>query len=327
MISLVMATYNGEKYVGQQLESILKQTCPPDEIIICDDNSSDKTLEVVESELKNWPGKSVIIKHDNNCGVVRSFEDACNASEGDFIFFSDQDDYWQNNKIEKTLAAFSLYDARLVFTNASITDESLKKTGRNLWQSIGFTVKHNKGMAVYSKQELISEIVMHNIVTGMTMACTRKMLEESLPFPDYPLHDYWITLNAAFNGTIVAIDDETVLYRQHASNVVGAGKTFFSRDLRVVKKHYLNTLEKQLRLSELFFHISQNSDITSNNRNFINNNLIFNNLRYKALHDRKGLIKLLALKRDYKKYSLPAQRLFKKDVFYELCLKRIIISK
>ena len=100
MISVAMCTFNGEKYIKNHLLSIINQSCPPDELIICDDCSNDETCNIIEVVLSKWSGKWKLIKNSHNLGFRKNFEQAIRNSNGDIIFLSDQDDVWAKNKIE-----------------------------------------------------------------------------------------------------------------------------------------------------------------------------------------------------------------------------------
>ena len=100
MISVAMCTYNGEKYIQEQLESIIYQSVPPDEIVICDDCSNDATLEIVKDILNSYDGIVQLVSNKHNLGYRKNFEKAISLCHGDIIFLSDQDDVWSSNKIE-----------------------------------------------------------------------------------------------------------------------------------------------------------------------------------------------------------------------------------
>jgi glycosyltransferase involved in cell wall biosynthesis len=104
--SIVMATYNGEKYLSEQLDSFCKQSVLPDELVVSDDNSKDATKEIILNFAKTAPFKVLFVENNHNSGVVKNFENALKHAKGDIIFFSDQDDYWLSNKIEKYMSVF-----------------------------------------------------------------------------------------------------------------------------------------------------------------------------------------------------------------------------
>ena len=220
-VSVAMASYNGAAHIAEQLESILSQTRRPDEIVICDDASADDTVEVASAILKADGISYCIIKHAENGGVLRSFTDATGACTGDIIFFCDQDDFWQPEKVEECMKVFEENkDCELVFADASLTDDKLNKTGRTLWESIHFEPSGD-----CSNEILIKEMMKRNIFTGMSMAVKKELLERADLTCPYMLHDEAIGWEALRSATVIPLKKELVLYRQHAGNAVGAGKT------------------------------------------------------------------------------------------------------
>lgn len=139
MISVVIATYNGEQYIVEQLKSITVQTLLPDEIIIVDDFSSDETVNLINDFAKQSkvPVKTYI--NDKNIGSNKSFERAITLASGDIIFFSDQDDFWVQNKVELIMKEFENNSVVLVFSDGIICDSSLKDLNITNWQKIHIT--------------------------------------------------------------------------------------------------------------------------------------------------------------------------------------------
>lgn len=111
MISVAMCTFNGEKYIKEQIESIINQSLVPDEIVICDDCSKDNTLNIIKETLDNWPGKVQLVVNEKNLGYRKNFEKSISLCNGDIIFLSDQDDVWNRNKIEIMFNALNNSDA------------------------------------------------------------------------------------------------------------------------------------------------------------------------------------------------------------------------
>jgi glycosyltransferase involved in cell wall biosynthesis len=138
MISVAMATYNGGEYLHEQLNSLASQRILPDELIVCDDGSSDCTLNILKDFAKKVPFKVVIIENDHNLGVVRNFEKVCMQCKGDIIFFSDQDDVWFDNKISIVLNIFEKKgdDVHIVINDAIVVDKNLNKINDSLYRNI-----------------------------------------------------------------------------------------------------------------------------------------------------------------------------------------------
>ena len=142
-VSIALCTFNGEKFLKEQLESFTHQTKLPDELIICDDHSTDTTLQIVESFIQSAPFNVRLYVNESRMGSTKNFERAISLSKGDVIFLSDQDDWWHPEKINTILDCFSpqgKYGG--VFSDAEIVDETLNYQNRNLWESIGFDKIH-----------------------------------------------------------------------------------------------------------------------------------------------------------------------------------------
>ena len=259
-VGVVIATYNGEKYIKQQLDSILAQTTKPDLIVISDGYSNDNT--VMECE-RNLHGKSIkykIITSTKQLSVKNNFEKGISYCDTDIIFCADQDDFWLPMKIEKFLDVFRNQSADLVFSNAYITDEFLNKTGKNLWETVGFCP--DTEIKVFDKGDVcfLNELNRHNVVTGMCVAFRSTFKEQLLPFSENAIHDVWIAYKMNQLGRIVALNSCEVLYRQHNNNAIGTRtslRSSFHRKKgyyeRIVKrKHFIEDLctyntDKQLK--------------------------------------------------------------------------------
>ena len=139
-ITTILCTYNGAAYIEQQLQSIIKQSQEVDEIIICDDGSTDKTLEIIATFMKYKPTKIQLYVNKETLRVNKNFEKALRLSTGDYIFFSDQDDIWETNKVELILKIFKENPtAQGVFSNAHlIDDEGNKMDSKSLWDNVLF---------------------------------------------------------------------------------------------------------------------------------------------------------------------------------------------
>ena len=213
MISVAMCTYNGEKFISKQLDSILAQTQSVDEIIICDDCSEDKTVAIVMEKLKISCVNYKIIKNDIRIGVTKNFQNAiCNCS-GDIIFLCDQDDVWKNNKVELIYNKLKKeHEILLVFTDADLIDENFSVFDNSLWETIKFKKTKN-----YSVLDFFEK----RFVTGATVAFRKSLVEYIFPIPDCWIHDAWLAVNASVYGKVVSISEKTIYYRLHSSNTIG----------------------------------------------------------------------------------------------------------
>lgn len=210
MISVCMASYNGGKYIREQLESILSQLPSDVEIVIADDGSTDDTLKVVES--LNEP-RIRMLPAEKHLGVIYNYERALLASKGEIVFLADQDDVWLPGKVEKVLAA--LNGADLVTHNAWMLRPS-----ESSWTRSG---KLNDIRAY--KSGVVGNW-WKNSFTGCCMAFRRNVLDKALPFPkNLPMHDQWLGIVAEKFFKVKFIDEPLVEYRQHSTNATHIGNS------------------------------------------------------------------------------------------------------
>jgi GT2 family glycosyltransferase len=221
-VSVCMATYNGERYIVEQLKSILMQLSPTDEVIIVDDASRDRTAEMIR-ELGD--DRIRVISHEQNLGVLRTFEDAIRRAEGDILFLSDQDDLWVATKVSTVLRTFRLHpDVDIVASDAALIDEN----GAHL------------GPSYYAQRGKFRSGVLSNVLRcsylGCTMAFRSRIRARILPFPTEAdvLHDLWIgTSNSLAGGKTLYIDCPLVLYRRHDSNATGNKRLPFAHQIQI----------------------------------------------------------------------------------------------
>lgn len=219
-LSIAMCTYNGADYLPEQLKSMVGQSCLPDEVVICDDGSSDGTPALLEQFAADVPFPVRIIVNPQNLGVARNFAQAIGLCTGDVIACADQDDLWKAGKLAVLENAFVTHpEADLVFTDAVLVDAGGDPLGYSLWESVGFTDAERDQVL---SGEALPLLVRKNVVTGATMAFKADLRERILPIPAVWIHDYWIALLvAAMGGTLLPVVDKTIDYRQHGANQVG----------------------------------------------------------------------------------------------------------
>lgn len=205
-VSVCMATYNGEAYITEQLASILNQLKYDDEIIISDDCSNDQTRVIIKSFKDD---RITLIENKHQCGVIRNFEKALQASRGDYIFLCDQDDVWMENKVEVFLQYLQKYD--LVQSDAVIVDSNLRTLHSSFFKLMG------------SKKGLLRNIFKNNYI-GCNMAFKRKVLVTALPFPVHiPMHDLWLGIVGELFFKTFYIPQQLLYYRRHNTNVSQTG--------------------------------------------------------------------------------------------------------
>lgn len=236
-IECVLCTYNGAEYIREQLESISRQTCRLDRLIVCDDDSQDGTVEIVTDWSRTAGIQVDIFINAPRLGTVRNFEKALSLTTGDYIFFADQDDVWLPGKIELAMKLMRDMENKhgrgmpcLVHTDLTVVDKQLQAIHRSFLENQG--LQH-----IYDEESLLLGLMAQNFVTGCTMLINRALKEKALPFPkDIIMHDYWLALVAAMCGKIGFINIPTILYRQHGRNAVGAVKYLsFCNMLKVFK--------------------------------------------------------------------------------------------
>ena len=217
-----MATYNGERFLRDQIGSILSQDRLPDEIVICDDASSDDTVQLLRSLVAGVSCPVLIIQNEINRGSSYAFEKAIENTHGDLVVLADQDDVWTCDKlsvIENVLLVPG--DVAAVFSDAHIVDEKRQHIGYKLWYVVGFGRSDRKCVDAGQGFEVL---VRHNVVTGAAFAFRSVFIERVLPIPSGWVHDEWIALIIAATNRIRSIGKPLLYYRQHGSNQIGGRK-------------------------------------------------------------------------------------------------------
>lgn len=212
MISVCVATYNGEMYIRQQLQSILCQLADSDEVIISDDGSTDGTLTVIR-EINDK--RIRLIDGPRRQSPTLNFENALRQAKGDHIFLSDQDDVWKPEKVAVCMKWLKQYDC--VVSDAEVTDSHLKVVHPSLFALLKV------------RQSRIYNTIWKNGYTGCCMAFSRKVLCTALPFPcNIPMHDIWIGNVAAYKYNVKFISDKLIYFRRHedAASCNGKGSRF-----------------------------------------------------------------------------------------------------
>ena len=215
-IDVLLATYNGEKYIKEQLDSILNQTYKNIRIIISDDCSKDETQEILK-EYENKDSRIELHMHEKNSGVVKNIEYLLKQVKSKYYMLSDQDDVWLPEKIEKSLETLVQNNADLVFGDLEVVDKDLK----TIYPSFGdFMLIHK-----YINSNRLNYI--YNCVTGCTVLAKKETIEKIVPLPQkskYLIHDHWIGLMTSIYGKIAYMPEKYIKYRQHGNNQVGTDK-------------------------------------------------------------------------------------------------------
>ena len=219
--------------------SILNQELPPNEIVVCDDCSSDNTLEVVQNVLNGWSGLAKIIQNETNLGYKKNFQKAISICSGDIIFLSDQDDVWDLQKISLCIKEFDKDpDCVMVFHDAQIVDCNLNLISSSFWKTMDFDCRN------LTKEIMENTLIEYNVIQGAACAFKNIVFIEAGNFSCNAHHDEWLALVAALKGNIVAVPVQLLKYRQ-ANNIIGANVTTFWEKI----KKYNNSFKEQLNIN------------------------------------------------------------------------------
>jgi len=241
-VAVVVCTYNGEKFLAEQLQSILDQTHPPDDIVVSDDGSSDSTLDIVAefssresgAEKTQWTVQS----RKQPLGVAGNFGSALTKAQGEFIALADQDDVWEPNRIERGLTRFR-EGVLLVHSDATLIDEAGQPTG-SLMSALRLTSGERRSLI---SGKALDALLRRNLVTGATTMIRSSLLQQALPIPEGWVHDEWLGFVAAVQGGVVFSEESLIRYRQHGGNVIGAARTDLheaTRRLRETRSDFLS---------------------------------------------------------------------------------------
>lgn len=217
-IDILLATYNGEKYIKEQIESILQQTYSNFRLIISDDASQDNTIEIIK-QYQQKDDRIKLFQQEKNLGSNKNFEFLLQNVENSYFMLSDQDDIWKEDKIEKTYKYLQEQNSDLVFTDLELVDNNLQTINRSFMEYKRLSYKIKK----YGTN--FNTLYLNNYVTGCTILAKKDYIKNILPFPQntvYLIHDYWIALIISVNGKISYLRESTILYRQHEKNQIGS---------------------------------------------------------------------------------------------------------
>ena len=225
-ISVALATYNGGAYVKEQLHSIAAQTRLPDELVVCDDVSTDDTPTIIEEFAATAPFPVRFHRNETNLGSTRNFEKAISLCQGDLIGLCDQDDVWQPEKLERLEASLlEAPDSQLSFCDGDVVDENLHPMNWRIWEAIRFGRNEQQ---LFAEGKALDVLLDHNVVTGAAMLFRADLRELVVPFPldltQYGwkvIHDGWIALLAAAVSKLIFVAEPLISYRQHSAQQLG----------------------------------------------------------------------------------------------------------
>ncbi len=252
-ISVALCTYNGGSFLTEQLQSLFDQSLKINEIVICDDRSTDNTIKIIKEFDFKYPGIIQLHINQKKLGSKYNFEKAISLTSGDYIFLSDQDDIWIPSKVERVIDQFSKKkNIQLIFSNGDLIDEYGIALNSTLWDEWGFNTAQRE-LWKDNKHAYSDLSVNNNRVTGATIVFKKELKEDILPFKlqEGYWHDAWIAWHAAKNGGLYFIEEPLIKYRVHSGQLVGIGNglIFSNGDERVTfyilqKRRALNLLRK-----------------------------------------------------------------------------------
>lgn len=223
--SVALTAFRGEEFLAAQLDSILRQSLPPDEIVLSDDSPDDATRQAVAPLLAAHP-EIRYIRNSVPLGPDRNFEQAISMTTGDLIFLADQDDVWLPGRMAALAARLPDPDAIAgAFCDSESTDRELHPLGVSHWRNRGFTERERTAYSGWTQEQRLMLFLRRVPAAGHDMAFTRAARELLLPFPALPgCYDSWIGLVIAAAGTWELIPEALTLFRQHGGNLSGSGK-------------------------------------------------------------------------------------------------------
>lgn len=243
-VDILLSTYNSEIYLPDLIQSIFSQTYTDWRIIIRDDRSKDRTIEIINDLIAKHPGRIVLLEnHKGNIGPKKSFEFLLEFSDSEYFMFCDHDDIWLPSKIEITLNKMKEVETIhkdkpvLICTDLVVVDSNLNEVNPSFWKYSG--ISPDNIFNIYS-------LAINNPVVGCTVMINRMAKEISLPFSDKAImHDWWIALKVISAGFTDYVNQSTILYRQHESNAIGSSKisfVLFLLKLKSIGKTFYNNI-------------------------------------------------------------------------------------
>lgn len=261
-VQVLLATYNGEDYIEEQLISLFNQTYQDFELLIRDDGSKDCTLEIVEKYQLKYPSRiKVITDNKKGLGPSRNFSELMKYAEANYIMFCDQDDIWLPHKIEITLEkmlelekGYGVTVPILVHSDLTIVDRELNVIDSSM----------SDAQKLYANENEFNQLLMQNTITGCTMMINKALREKTRRVPkEAIMHDWWLGLVASSLGIVGYINEALILYRQHGKNDVGAQVLNFNSILKKVNKNGFDkayqSIEKCIKQAQIFYQLYSKS--------------------------------------------------------------------
>lgn len=220
LIQVLLATYNGENYLAEQLDSLLAQQGVGFTVLVRDDGSTDSTLDIVQRYMHEFPGQFMLCEKEGRLGAAGSFDWLLSRSDAPYIAFCDQDDVWSPNKLRILLERMHTLEADfgkdapiLVHSDLTVVDRDLHRIHSSFWKYSGLDARRHR----------LVQLLISNTVTGCALLANRALVKRATPIPqEATMHDHWFALVAAATGHIAPVYNPLVAYRQHGRNTLGA---------------------------------------------------------------------------------------------------------
>ncbi len=247
LVSIALCVYNGEKYLAQQLDSLISQSYKNIEIVALDDCSSDGSFHILNQYKAKFPDTFRVYSNRENKGYVKNFEAALNLCEGEYIAFCDQDDIWFPDKIERQVAG--IQDSLLIYHDSQFMQEDGTYMDKKMSEIINMIQGSDP-----------VPFLLFNSISGHSLMIHRRLLPHILPFDPQHFHDHWTAYVAANLGSITYLPECLVAYRQHQTS----STDILNRRKKLDKKYHenrdLNKLKKELTWLKKCQHFSGNRD-------------------------------------------------------------------
>lgn len=238
-VSVALCTFNGALYLREQLDSLLRQTSRPTELVLSDDGSSDASVNIVTEFARAVGMRLVVAPTHTQLGVAQNFGLALSLCSRQYVALSDQDDVWLPDKLATALAAMHEGEARYGTSCPLLVHSDLTVVSADL-RPISSSFMRSEGLCNPSPHDALTILLTQNFATGCTMLVNRPLLECALPIPkEAVVHDWWLALVAASCGHVLYVDQPTIMYRQHESNAIGMHTITTAASLKRILKHIL----------------------------------------------------------------------------------------
>lgn len=254
-VDILLATYNGEKFLNSLLESLKNQSIKDWRLLVRDDGSSDNTMPILKKFQNTWknPKKVIIFKDQaGNLGVVQNFAYLLNQSKADYIMLCDQDDIWKKKKIEYSITKIKKLEEEvgkipiLIHTDLSVINEKQEIIAKSFWtmQKLNPKISLN-----------LTQLLLHNVITGCTIAINRPAVILTKNIPQTALmHDYWMGVIISKYGKIDYIPTQTIFYRKHQFNQIGPKALDFFYMIDKIRSFFIDFKKYLIMLQYLPFH-------------------------------------------------------------------------